>query len=185
MNIQDAHVHTPWFGANTWNAIVQPVAGGGLPPQHQVLELKMTFKDGGAFDFNTVFERIKERLQHAVEVARESGMMSGDGTETGRGLGEGALAGVNLDSVHLEELPAYDAPGGIPYTAPNVAAPTAPAPATSEPPAEQDGPPQPAASSAPSQPSNAPTVPADPPPGYEEVQRDSVADELERRLRHV
>lgn len=140
----------------------------------------MTFKEGGAFDFNTTFERIKERLQQAVDVARESGMMSGDGTETGRGLGEGALAGVNLGTVHLDELPAYDAPGNsstVPLSA-NAASPLASRNNAADP-----APPPPA--SPPNGANVASNVPSDPPPGYEEVQRDSVADELERRLRRA
>ena len=45
-----------------WQALLQPVHGGGIPtPLGGVVELKFTFKDGGAFDFHTHFERIKER----------------------------------------------------------------------------------------------------------------------------
>lgn len=63
----------------------------------------MTFKDGGAFDFHSSFERVKETLSHAVEIARESGIISGAGT--GGGMGAGV---VDLEVVHLEQLPAYE-----------------------------------------------------------------------------
>ncbi|KAF2749689.1 hypothetical protein M011DRAFT_384300, partial [Sporormia fimetaria CBS 119925] len=94
LNVHDSRVTAPWFGANKWEAVVQPVHGGGIPPQHSQVELVITFKEGGAFDFATTFERLKERLHQAVEVARESGTATNDG----RGP-------VNLDDVNLEDLP--------------------------------------------------------------------------------
>ncbi|KAF2089393.1 hypothetical protein K490DRAFT_37226 [Saccharata proteae CBS 121410] len=173
LNLHDTHVTAPFFGPNVWAAVVQPVPGGNIPPQHTALELKMTFKDGGAFDFHTAFERIKERLQQAVEVAH----ISGDGQETGDGRGAGALAGVDLENVHLDELPAYEAgPGPAPPIDPSSAAH----------PRDRDsglgmsgeeGAPKPSPGRGPFEP------PVEPPPGYEEVQRESVNVELERRLR--
>jgi len=58
------------------------------------VELRLTFKEGGAFDFHTIFEQIKERVYQAYTVARESGQ---------QGAG-----GADLASVHLEQLPAYE-----------------------------------------------------------------------------
>jgi len=130
----------------------------------------MTFKDGGAFDFHSTFERIKERLQQAVDVARESGQLVGDGTEVNAGRGGGGLSGVNMDSVHLDELPAYedatgDRPPHIRTEEPLIDLSVSP-PSTERSPRNQQFSP-----------------PAEPPPGYETVQSQSVADELERRLR--
>lgn len=145
--------------------------GGNIPPEHAALELKMTFKDGGAFDFHSTFERIKERLQQAVEVARESGHLTGDGAETGGGHGAGALGAVDMNAVHLDELPAYeDAASTRPVPVARQEAPlidlTAPEPSTrTTAPQAQFSP------------------PAEPPPGYEDVQSQSISDELERRLR--
>src|SRR6266487_775356 len=73
LNLQDSYVRAPFFGANYWCAMVRPVAGGNIPPQHPAVELKMTFREGGAFDYHTIFEQIKERLYNAVSLARESG----------------------------------------------------------------------------------------------------------------
>lgn len=75
--------------------MVQPVSGGGISNLPAV-QIKVTFKEGGAFDFHTIFERIRERLEQAVE-----------------NVGEGAraLQAVDLSAVHLEELPAYEGPG--------------------------------------------------------------------------
>jgi hypothetical protein len=133
--------------------MVQPVPGGNIPPTIPAIELKLTFKEGGAFDFHSTFERIKERLSHAVEIARESGQLTG-------GEGLDMQQGVNMDSVHLDELPAYeDAGSTMPLLQHQIPAPRLnppPAP-TAEPPSQ--------------------------PPRYEEVQRESVADELERQLR--
>jgi hypothetical protein len=125
----------------------------------------MTFKDGGAFDFHTNFERIKERLLQVVEQARESGAIAGDGSQTGA---------VNFATVHLEELPAYEGPDsdsslsgpsgdeGVPhYSRPGLLNGTGPAGA------DQFG------------------APSEPPPGYEEVQQQSVANDLENRLRRA
>lgn len=52
LNFHDAHVTAPWFGANQWIAAVQPVTGGGISAQYSLLEVKLTFNDGGAFDFH-------------------------------------------------------------------------------------------------------------------------------------
>lgn len=62
----------------------------------------MTFKDGGAFDFHSSFEHVKETLSHAVEIARESGHLSGGG------VGGVGSVGLDLEAVHLEQLPAYE-----------------------------------------------------------------------------
>ncbi|KAF2471814.1 uncharacterized protein BDR25DRAFT_303209 [Lindgomyces ingoldianus] len=189
LNVSDSRVTAPWFGANKWEAVIQPVFGGGIPPHHAELELTMEFREGGAFDFATTFERLRERLRQAVDVARESGFATGDGAETGGGQGGGALQGVNLNSVHLEDLPAYEESRGHAVLRPEEELPspliaggrgrerdsgvgTEPETTNKESPLgspQQEG----------FQP------PSEPPPGYEEVQRDSVADELERMLRRA
>lgn len=112
----------------------------------------MTFKEGGAFDFHTNFERIKERLEQAVE-----------------NTGEGArgLRGVDMAAVHLEELPAYEGPSPTEPTAPVSTGDSLNAPANNQR-ASVLGP-----------------EPMEPPPGYEEVQQQSVAQELEERLRRA
>ena len=150
LNILDSHVSAPFFGPNVWTAIIQPVRGGGIPPSLPAVQLKFTFKEGGAFDYHTNFERIKERLQEAVENSRESD----HGT-------------VNFSTVDLEELPAYEGPAH------------GAAPASSNPPR--------ATLNSQSYTGAAPETgsePLDPPPGYEEVQQQTVAGELEERLRH-
>lgn len=171
LNLHDTHVTAPFFGPNVWSAIVQPVPGGNIPPEHAALELKIVFKDGGAFDFHSTYERIKERLQQAVEVARESGHMTGNGAETGGGQGAGALGAVDMNTVHLDELPAYED-----------AATTRPVPvARQEAPLIDLAANEPTARTSPPQQQFSP--PAEPPPGYEDVQSQSISDELERRLR--
>ncbi|KAJ6163126.1 hypothetical protein N7497_003105 [Penicillium chrysogenum] len=145
LNVHDSHVSAPFFGPNVWTALVQPVSGGGISPSLPAVQLKVTFKEGGAFDFHTNFERIKERLEQAVE-------------NTSQGT-RGATK-----SVHLEELPAYEAP----------------------PDASQDArPSQTPEESQSSRASDTGAEPAEPPPCYEEVQSQSVAHELEERLRRA
>ena len=127
-------------------------------------------------------ERLRERLRQAVDVARENGLTTGDGTELGDGRGGGALAGVNLNSVHLDELPAYEdsrqhavVGSSDPLPSPPPARDSVVSPSS----------PERGDKSSPVQSPREETfqAPSEPPPGYEEVQRESVADELERRLR--
>lgn len=186
LNVQDSRVTAPWFGANKWEAVIQPVMGGGIPGEHAELEMVMEFKEGGAFDFSSTFERLRERLRQAVDVARENGLATGDGAELGDGRGGGALAGVNLNSVHLDELPAYEDSRQHPVVGSSNPLPSPPpardsvvSPSSPER-AEKSSPVQSAVQS-PREETFQP--PSEPPPGYEEVQRESVADELERRLR--
>lgn len=172
LNLHDTHVAAPFFGPNVWTAIVQPVPGGNIPPEHAALELKMTFKDGGAFDFHSTYERIKERLQQAVDVARESGQLVGDGADN-----LGGAAAVNLDLVNLDELPAYeDATASTGRVSGGTVHPMQrPLIDLDEPSSPQSRSPQ----------EQVFTPPAEPPPGYETVQTQSVADELERRMRRT
>jgi hypothetical protein len=162
----------PWFGSNSWQAVLQPVPGGNLPSSNAKIEVKLVFNEGGAADFHANFERIKERLQQVVEAATDGG--------GGAGYGIGSLAGVNMDAVHLDQLPTYEASGqdqiapvssGRPLEEPSVVFPNAShttqdgagetlrhrTPATAEPPNE-------------------------PPPGYEETQQQSIRQEFERRF---
>lgn len=154
--------------------------------------MKMTFKEGGAFDFHSNFERIKERLQQAVETARESGHMAGDGTDRGIGGGHDPLAGINMAAVHLDELPAYEEAAGLaspailPVSASSVARTAPPGP-----PLRDSGTVAPSNDETSAKPdvdllqSETVSPPTGPPPGYEEVQRDSVAHELDLRLRRA
>lgn len=110
----------------------------------------MTFKEGGAFDFHTNFERIKERLEQAVE-------NTGDSAQ--------GLRSVDLAAVHLEELPAYEGPSNP------------------SPPADSND-----ALRVPANNQRSSLIgaePVEPPPGYEEVQQQSVAQSLEERLREA
>lgn len=187
LNVTDSRVTAPWFGANKWEAIVQPVAGGGIPPQHAELDLVMEFKEGGAFDFASTFERLKERLKQAVDVARESG---GDVEDSSRGTG-----GLNMNNVHLEELPAYEESGGhervqdaAPLSRTGPPMDTAPvvAVAADSPVIAAPAPQNPVQRSveSPVQERFQAPPPNEPPPGYEEVQRGSIAEELERQMRN-
>jgi hypothetical protein len=162
LNLHDSHITFPWFGPNAWQALVQPVPGGNIPNSHHV-ELKLTFKDGGAPDFHSNFERIKERLQQAVDVARAD-------NASGRGPGS-TLAGVDLQSVHLDELPSYT-DAGQDRLAPADETAAATVNRTQHEPAS---PPRPQAQ-------NNADPPAEAPPGYEETQQQSIQAELERRL---
>lgn len=150
LNVRDSHVSAPFFGPNVWTALVQPVSGGGISANLPAVQIKVTFKEGGAFDFHTNFERIRERLEQAVE-------NTGEGTQ--------GLRGVDMAAVHLEELPAYEGPGNANQ---DTATDDTPAVPQNNQRASVMGP-----------------EPMEPPPGYEEVQQQSVAHELEERLRQT
>ncbi|MCJ1312896.1 hypothetical protein MMC25_006572 [Agyrium rufum] len=202
LNFQDAHVSAPFFGPNVWNCVLLPVTGGGFPAQHTYVEMKLTFKDGGAFDFHTTFERIKESLAQAIETARESGRGGAGGSGAG-----GAAAGIDLSNVNLDQLPAYEEHGNtMRVPAPQPFPPQPPSqpqqqqqqqqPPSSSPQIVQPVPISPnrprrtseqriaGLSQTLQQPQQA-TVPQpdEPPPGYEETQQSGVADRLEESVR--
>ena len=62
---------------------VAPVPGGNLPPTTKPYEAIISFKEGGAFEFNAMWMRLRERLAEA----RESGLHT---------------------VTHLEDLPQYE-----------------------------------------------------------------------------
>ncbi|KAF2830707.1 hypothetical protein CC86DRAFT_166322 [Ophiobolus disseminans] len=178
LNVADSRVTAPWFGANKWEALVQPVSGGGIPPQHAELDMVMEFKEGGAFDFASIFERLKERLRQAVDVARESGADTTDG----------GSAGVNMNNVHLDDLPAYEdsrqdtrVPDLMPSSPVEERRSSAAGPTIAQP--EPTSPSSRA--NVVSSPQQSFEPPSEPPPGYEEVQRGSIVDELERQARRM
>ena len=168
LSLHDSHVAAPWFGPNVWTALLQPTQGGGIPtPSGGVVEIKMTFKEGGAFDFHTAYERVRERLQQAVEVSR----MDGDGS----GAARNAMNGAEVGNVDLEDLPAYEEEGSGPLMSPVAVQQAA---ATRQPQRDsglggQDDRNRPKPGD----------MPNEPPPGYEEAQMAGLQDELERRER--
>lgn len=173
LKIHDSHVSMPLFGANTWVSLVQPTPGGGIPvPPGGAVELKFTFNRGGASDFQTAFERVKERLSQYIETRRANG--------------DGARAdNVDLSNANLEDLPRYTEESDGPLLPPTAMAAAA-AQQTRAPVAQQqqmrdsgidveDSRPQPRPTD------NAFSPPDEPPPGYEESQMAGVQEELERR----
>lgn len=113
-----------------------------------------------------------------MNVARESGVVTGDGSESGGGRGGAALDGVDVANVHLDELPSYQEAGRDTRVAPHVAAQT-PSPAPDQGPLQPVG--QTIASPVQAT-QQATSIPNEPPPGYDETQRAVVEDELQRRL---
>lgn len=172
LNLHDTHVSAPFFGPNVWTALVQPVAGGGIPPSLPAVQLKMSFKEGGAFDFHSNFERVKERLQQAVETS-----------QTATNSQAARRGPIDYSAVHLEELPAYDSPGHAPAGPDHPSQTAVPLSGPVGRFEEHDEPPPPPVDNIASEDRFEP--PTEPPPGYEEVQQQSVAHELESRLRSV
>jgi hypothetical protein len=129
--------------------------------------------------------------------------MDGDGQDLNGGQGPGPLGAVNLANVHLDELPAYEGPGMSTSIAPQpsstVQQPTPRRPQNAQPfppnwtgqlrdsgvviPSNEDSGNTPSSNQTSSTQRFEP--PSGPPPGYEEVQQHSVADELERRIRRA
>jgi len=175
LNLQDTHVTAPFFGPNIWEGILLPVPAGGIPQHHTLVPLKLTFKEGGAFDFSSVYERIRETLSQAVDVARESGRPVTNG-------------GIDVD---LEQLPAYEeatAGGGERQAAPRIQRPVPISPNGERPrraPAANNGvvglSSEANARPAESEIGACAPPPDEPPPGYEEAQG-SVASSLGRGM---
>lgn len=123
-NLHDTHLTAPWFGPNVWVAAVQPVTGGGIDGVTTTIELKLTFRDGGAYDFHGKICEVKERWTQAREVGRADA------------------------DVHLEQLPAYEesvrppaAPAREPTTQRVAAESTLAAPTTRAAPPPDEAPP--------------------------------------------
>jgi WW domain-binding protein 2 len=55
-----------WFSANAFVATITPVKDGGIP---HFAELKLTFKEGGAFEFYNTYTALLDRL-HAQDDGR-------------------------------------------------------------------------------------------------------------------
>ncbi|KAJ3111412.1 hypothetical protein HDU96_005738 [Phlyctochytrium bullatum] len=62
-NLQEGKLIQPWWGANRYEAVCVPVPNGGLPLPGSVT---WTFKEGGAFEFSTMFRQLKSRLDEVV-----------------------------------------------------------------------------------------------------------------------
>ena len=165
LNLQDTFVRAPFFGANYWVASVKPVAGGGIPPDHSAVELRLTFREGGAFDYSSVFEQIKERLYQAYSVARETG--------------RAGTTGLDLATVNLEQLPAYEPVREVEDDQPAILSPV-----PIRPPRDTDGRGMRSQVDTSSPRPEARVLPDEPPPGYEEAQTQAVNIDLDQRLRH-
>ena len=144
----------------------------------------MTFKEGGAFDFYSTYERIKETLSQAFEVARESGQVAGNTNQ---------VPAIDISTVHLEQLPAYEEIGGtVPAPGPQLQQPIPVSPPrTRRAPLRDSG----VVFSSDDEQNTRSTVkessteqfqpPSEPPPGYEETQQNSIADNLEQTVRRA
>ncbi|GAA5850654.1 hypothetical protein JCM5353_004067 [Sporobolomyces roseus] len=58
-HFRDGHLHQPWLGANYYQAICIPAREGGLSCPHVI---RLTFKEGGGFDFYSTVLEMRERL---------------------------------------------------------------------------------------------------------------------------
>ena len=165
----------PFFGPNVWSGILQPVNGGGIPPHHAFVEIKMSFKDGGAYDFQSTFERVKEMMSNAIEEARESGRVSGRADV------------VDMSAVHLEQLPAYEEVGNTPLGPPSDILRPTPISHSRQQPHTQNtyNNEENVGDTTTPQLSDQPQFqpPNEPPPGYEEAQQSSIVNNLEESIR--
>ncbi|KAJ2893875.1 hypothetical protein MKZ38_008142 [Zalerion maritima] len=68
LDVQDSNMASTTFGAWYWLATVTRSANGGIPPEHDFFDIKMSFRDGGWNNFYQKFVAIKARLHHAREI---------------------------------------------------------------------------------------------------------------------
>jgi WW domain-binding protein 2 len=139
------------------------------------VEIRITFREGGAYDYHTVFEQIKERLHHAVSVAREEG----------RNIGStGVLNPADLANVDLEQLPAYEPASAVGRSS---HAEEGDLMASSSTMAEGGGEGSRDSSSTTESTQKREeelfTPPNEPPPGYEEAQAQAISIDFDQRLR--
>lgn len=171
LSLHNSHITMPWFGANGWEADVQPVHGGGMPISSTgVLKLNLKFNDNGAFDFDTHYQKMRERLQQAVDTQRANG-----GTSASRSALNG---GIDVSTVPLEDLPAYSEQSDGPMMAPTAAS-IAQSPVLQQQQQQSESGVQMGNSNASEEEAARPTPratdsalnpPDEPPPGYEEAQ---------------
>ena len=132
----------------------------------------MIFKDGGAFDFHSNFERVKETLHYAVDEARESGRMASNARN------------IDLSALPLEQLPAYEEAGGAAAAQPpQIQRPMAVAPNPIGQSSTAENGYTPAGGQLGSRPREQFPIPDEPPPGYEEAQQSSLVNHLEESVR--
>jgi hypothetical protein len=177
LNLEDTYVRAPFFGANYWTALVKPVPGGGIPPQYPVVEIRMTFREGGAYDYHTVFEQIKERLHHAVSLAREEGRNVGS---------TGVLNPADLANADLEQLPAYEPArdAGHADSSEQRSLMVSNSPTMADGVGEGSKGSSSRTDSTPPKPEQEVfTPPNEPPPGYEEAQAQAISIDFDQRLR--
>ncbi|RKO85481.1 hypothetical protein BDK51DRAFT_32465 [Blyttiomyces helicus] len=58
-NLRDGKLYQPWFDANRYEANVIPVPNGGLS---QPGRIKWAFKEGGGFEFSSIFMQLRSRI---------------------------------------------------------------------------------------------------------------------------
>lgn len=68
LNVEDSNVASPLFGAWYWLATVRPVPNGGVSTDHALVNVKISFHDGGGSAFYDKFVALKARLYHAREL---------------------------------------------------------------------------------------------------------------------
>ncbi|CAO3688797.1 unnamed protein product [Umbelopsis vinacea] len=64
LSLKNCRYEQPWFAANYISGHVIPVAGGGLSKPG---DLKLTFKEGGGFEFYSIFRELLERIDETNE----------------------------------------------------------------------------------------------------------------------
>lgn len=180
LNVSDSRIVVPWFGPNIWSSIFRPVRGGGLPIEHAALKMDLTFKEGGAPEFQMAYERIRERLQQAIEIAQARGanVRGIPSSEIGHVPATG-FNGVDLANVNLEQLPAYSAAANgadvvvsVPGEHVEFAGVTMSRRVDS-------------ANGVDAVPRTLQTTPDEPPPCYEQVQRENVEQAFETAAAHA
>ncbi|TPX40023.1 hypothetical protein SeLEV6574_g06853 [Synchytrium endobioticum] len=58
-NLKDGKFIQPWFDANRYEGTVIPVPHGGLRERGI---MKLTFKEGGGFEFSSIFQQLRSRI---------------------------------------------------------------------------------------------------------------------------
>ncbi|KAL1875859.1 hypothetical protein Daus18300_003050 [Diaporthe australafricana] len=143
------------FGAWRWRAEAKPRAGGGIPGDVPRIEILLIFNHGGVEGFHSKYSLMFERLQHARDVARETGTRI---------------------TVHDDDLPPYSAAGS---GAPEQSAPLQPAQSSPTSTSTETQ----IQAQAQTQTQQPQPTPNEPPPDYDEAQAQAVEQQFEERDR--
>ncbi|KAJ3156158.1 hypothetical protein HDU86_004126 [Geranomyces michiganensis] len=101
-NLTGGTLAQPWFQANTYTATVRPVPNGGLSMEGTV---KFSFKQGGGFEFSSMFMQLRSREGDAPVGGEEPLPLYSPTDAGGEGSGPSESSSSSAGGVRLAAFP--------------------------------------------------------------------------------